>query len=151
MNVEETIAREQIRHLIGKYAVSGDQLDIDSFVGTFTEEDGVLEMATFKHEGRAAIKHWMMNAEPFGEENRRPTFVRHHITSSLIAFDKPELATGRTYFLVMTDVGVDHTGYYADKIRKVGDEWLFAHRRIRVLWRAPNAFVPASTMFSARP
>lgn len=149
MDAEEAIAREQIRHLIGKYAICGDQLNIDGFAGTFAL-DGTLEMTTYSHTGRAAIKQWMLNAEPFGEENRRPTFVRHHITSSLVEFVSPEAATGRTYFLVLTDVGVDHSGYYVDRLQKEGGEWLFAHRRVRILWRTPDSFIPEENLSRRR-
>jgi hypothetical protein len=149
MTIDEVIAREQIRRLIGKYAVCGDQLDIDGFAGTFAE-DGTMEMTTYAHTGRAAIKHWMLNAEPFGAEDRRPTFVRHHMTSSHIDFDSPSTASGRTYFLVMTDIGVDHSGYYVDRLRKDGDEWLFAHRRVRILWRAPDSFIPEENLSKRR-
>ncbi len=78
MTMDEMLAREQIRYTIGKYAICGDQLDIEGFTSAFTE-DGTLEMTTYRHTGRAAITHWMQNAEPFGEEGRRPTFVRYHV------------------------------------------------------------------------
>ncbi len=150
MTMDEMLAREQIRCSIGKYAICGDQLDIEGFASTFTE-DGTLEMTTYRHTGRAAITHWMQNAEPFGEEGRRPTFVRHQITSSHIELESMGVASGRTYFLVLTDVGLDHTGYYVDQFRKDGDQWLIAYRRVRILWRAPDSFVPAANLSKRRP
>ena len=39
----------------------------------------------------------------------------------------------------MTDVGPDHCGVYTDTFRKVGGEWLIAHRKVRTEWWADNS------------
>ena len=129
MTVDELMAREQIRDVIAKYAIAGDQLDIEAFVHTFAEH-GVLEMPRECPCGRAAIRAWVTTTQPFGDETRRPTSVRHHITSSLIDFNPPDAPSARAYFVVLTDVGLDHSGYYVDRFGREDDQWLFAHRRV---------------------
>jgi hypothetical protein len=47
----------------------------------------------------------------------------------------------RTYFLVITAIGSDHSGYYDDQFLQVGDAWLIAHRRPRTLWRSPKSLI----------
>ncbi len=42
----------------------------------------------------------------------------------------------------MTDIGPDHSGTYNDLFRKVGGQWLIAHRKIRVDWRSPDSLFP---------
>jgi hypothetical protein len=51
----------------------------------------------------------------------------------------PAVAKGRAYFMVMTEVGPDHSGYYSDEYRKVGDEWLIAYRKVWIDWRAKDS------------
>jgi hypothetical protein len=42
---------------------------------------------------------------------------------------------------VTTTAGLDHNGYYDDRLRKVDDDWLIEHRRPRTLWTAPDSLV----------
>jgi hypothetical protein len=55
-----------------------------------------------------------------------------------VARDRVEISS---YFAVHTDIGLDHWGRYRDILIPVGDQWLFAHRRISV-----DAFSPNSLM-----
>ena len=50
-----------------------------------------------------------------------------------------ESARARTYWVAYTDIGPDHAGCYLDEFRKVGADWLIAHRRVREDWRSPNS------------
>ena len=153
MTVDELLARESIRHALATYNIFGDRVQVDGFLQAFTE-DAVLEFGgeregeTARHEGREAIRRWMTDwtSRPkSAEPPPGPMFVRHHITTSRIEFTGPETAEGRTYFAVYTPVGPDHAGVYSDKFRKVGDDWLIAHRKVRTEWRA------AESLFRPRP
>jgi hypothetical protein len=64
--------------------------------------------------------------------NAERAFVRHHVSSIRVTVDSDDEATARSYFLVLTEIGTDHWGSYRDRLRKVGDEWLFAERRVTV-------------------
>jgi hypothetical protein len=52
-------------------------------------------------------------------------------------------ATGRTYFLVVTNQGPSHQGIYIDRFRKVEGRWLIAEREVTVGWQAPASRVQA--------
>jgi hypothetical protein len=145
MTIEELLAREAIRDTIARYNIAGDRLKLDDFVAIFTE-DGILESddhgvgTGFHSQGRAAIKEWMGGSKgPSASAARRPKFVRHNITTCQIDLAGPDTATGRTYWIVYTDVGPDHSGQYIDVFRKVGDRWLIAHRKARTDWFSPDS------------
>jgi SnoaL-like domain len=130
---------EAIRHTFAAYNTAGDRMKLDALAATFIE-DGVLETPTSTLRGRAGIAaglgggRGLMEREPAAAAVRRPTFVRHHLTTSLLDLTGPSTAEGRTYFIVFTDVGPDHAGLYVDKLRKVGGAWLFEHRKVMIDW-----------------
>ena len=145
MTIEDLLAREAIRDTLAKYNTSGDRLKVEDFVTCFTE-DGIIESSHaergFRFEGRQAIRNWQnrwYNREPGEEKVHGATFVRHHLTTSKIDLTGPDTARVRSYWQAWTDIGPDHAGYYLDEFRKVGDEWLIAHRRIRLDWDAPGS------------
>jgi uncharacterized protein (TIGR02246 family) len=148
MNIEEAIAREQIRDTMARYNMAGDRARADEMAEVFAE-DGVLETPGYTHQGREAIRSWMKNwrtatapAAPAAKADSAPKaakFVRHNITTSQIDFTGPDTAKARTYFVVFTQIGPDHSGYYADEFKKVGDKWLISHRRAMMDWRAAES------------
>jgi hypothetical protein len=128
---------EAIRHTLAAYNIAGDRMRIEALADTFTE-DGVLETPTFRMEGRAAILAGLGGANrgrpaPTPGE-RRPSFVRHNLTTSKLELTGAETAEGRSYFIVFTDIGPDHMGCYVDRFRKVEGRWLLADRRVLIDW-----------------
>lgn len=152
MTLDELLAREAIRATLANYTVAGDRLRADNLAATFTE-DGVLESEfvpesdAFHFEGREAIKGWLTrwtNSADVDTSTHAATFVRHHLSTSQIILVAEDRATARTYWTAYTDIGPDHCGYYLDTLRKVGEDWLIAHRRVRLDWRSPESlFVTA--------
>ena len=71
------------------------------------------------------------------EKRGQGAFVRHQLSTGTIELTGPDTAKARTYFTVYTRIGPDHTGDYIDRYRKVGEQWLIAHRRIRLKWMSP--------------
>lgn len=149
----DLLARESIRHTIASYTMAGDRLKVDDFAAVFTEDailetEGVPEHDSFCHEGRQAIRQWMERwregASSGGEGVHQATFVRHHLATCLIDIVDDSHAHARTYWTAYTDIGPDHAGYYVDTLRKEGDRWLIAWRRIRLDWRSDG-----SLMFTA--
>jgi hypothetical protein len=152
MTLDELLARESIRLCLARYNIAGDGLRVDDFVSAFTE-DGVLEFGgeqgggASRFEGRAAIRGWMENwrdQPAAARAARRPSFVRHHLTTSLVEFTGPETAKARSYFAVYTDIGPDHAGCYNDLFRRTQGAWLIAQRRVRVEWHASESFFRSS-------
>ena len=153
MTLEEMLARESIRLAMARYTMAGDRLDTDAFAAVFTAEgiletEGVAEQDAFRHVGRDEIHAWMARwrerAVAGGEGVHRASFVRHHLSTSLVELVDPGLARARTYWTAYTDIGADHGGHYLDVLRRVDATWLIAHRRVRLDWRSPG-----SRMFTA--
>ena len=92
----------------------------------------MLETADWRAVGAEGVKAQLGGGGRGG--GLRALLVRHNLTTSLIDIIDAENATGRHYFLVITDVGPDHMGVYVDQYRKVGGEWRFAHRRVQIDW-----------------
>lgn len=145
MTLADLLAREAIRDTLAKYNVSGDRLKIDDYAACFTE-DGIMEAEhkdpafAFRYEGRETIRAWQqrwLEQTLSGAGVHQATFARHHLATSKIDLAGPDTATVRTYWVAWTDIGPDHAGYYLDTFRKVGEEWLIAHRRVREDWRSP--------------
>ncbi|MGH7802839.1 MAG: nuclear transport factor 2 family protein [Candidatus Binatia bacterium] len=140
MDVEELLAREEIRHLLASYNVAGDRGRREEFGSVFSE-DAVLEMPSGRCEGRAAILERLFaprEAASGRADVRMLTFVRHHLTTSKIDFTSPTEAKGRTYFMVLTDIGVDHSGIYVDEYRKRDGRWWIVRREVRIDYVAEN-------------
>jgi len=145
VNVGELIDRECIRQTMARYTMAGDRLRVEEFIAVFTEDavlesDGVPEQDRFCYRGRQEIREWLTrwtrsDGEPQPEP--RATFIRHHLATSLIEFTAPDAARARTYWVAYTDIGPDHCGHYLDTFLRTGDDWLIAHRRVRLDWRSP--------------
>ena len=126
---------ELIRHTMAAYNIAGDRMRLGDLADTFTG-DGVLEMPTGTLRGREAICAGLGRgrSEDAPAPSRRPTFVRHNLTTSLIDLTGHDTAQGRTYFIVFTDIGPDHMGCYVDKLSKADGRWRFAERRVLIDW-----------------
>jgi hypothetical protein len=134
-----------IRNMMSAYNVAGDRMRVEALAATFMD-DGVLQTPTATYRGRAGIIAGL-GGGPQGAAGRRtgprPTVVRHNLTTSHVTLSGPDMAEGRTYFIVFTDVGPDHAGHYVDRLRKVDGTWLFEHRDVRVDWIAEASLFPA--------
>ncbi len=145
--LEELLAREAIRKTMAAYTVAGDRLKADALAATFAEDavmesEGVPESDSFRFEGREAIRQWQLRWRDRPADSGRvhqATFARHHLSTSHIELLGPDSARARTYWVAWTDIGPDHAGFYLDTFRKVGDDWLIAHRRVRLDWRSPES------------
>jgi hypothetical protein len=107
------------------------------------ESEGVGAADQFRYEGREAIGAWLTrwtDAPADADSSaRRATFIRHHLSTCDIEVTGPDTATARTYWTAYTDIGPDHCGCYLDAFRRVGDDWLIAHRRVRLDWRSTDS------------
>jgi hypothetical protein len=148
MTHQELLDREAIRHTMARYTIAGDRLRLDDFLSVFTEDaimesEGVAEEDAFHYEGTDQIAGWITRwTDRAGDDETSPhraTFVRHHLATSLIEFAGPDTARARTYWMAYTDIGPDHCGYYLDTFRRQGEQWLIAHRRVRLDWRSPQS------------
>jgi SnoaL-like domain len=136
----ELTAREGIRETIGRYAHLVDAGRIEELIALFAE-DAVLEAADLPPaRGHAAIEACFR-----GTGNRlvaaskgRP-LIRHHVSSIVIDLSGPDAADARSYFLAITERGLDHWGRYRDRLVRIGERWLFTSRLVRVDGRAASS------------
>ena len=56
--------------------------------------------------------------------------VRHFTATHQVDLVDADHATGRCYFAVIVDSGLDHWGRYIDRYVRVEGEWKFEHRRV---------------------
>ncbi|TVV72864.1 nuclear transport factor 2 family protein [Sphingomonas solaris] len=143
MTDEEHRASSAIRATLAACTQAGDARRADVYAAAFTI-DGVLDLGDRRLDGREAIREWMAAPSPIARPDAAvasPGFVSHHLTTCRIDVTGATAATVRTYWFVITAVGLDHSGYYADQFRCENGAWLIAHRRPRVLWVAPNSLI----------
>jgi hypothetical protein len=140
VNDQERIARASIAKTLAACTQAGDARKAEPYAQSFME-DGVLELGA-PIKGREAIRQWMAGPLAIRQpEGPSAGFVSHHLTTCRIDLTSETTATVRTYWLVITAIGLDHSGYYDDRFRKVGDAWLIAHRRPRTLWTSPESLI----------
>lgn len=124
-----------IRALVTRYNIAGDRAHIDDLAACFTP-DGVLEFPGRRGEGRRGI----IEALSSGERNPALTLTRHHLTTTqILPGDDADNATGRIYFFVITNAGIDHSGVYVDRYTRLDGEWLVAHRQVRIDWQSSTS------------
>jgi hypothetical protein len=149
---EETIAREAIRQTITSYTQAGDTRDAALFESLWTEDTyfefkGHPPAPGFICEGMAGIRAWTAGWGKFREAPdpsvRVATYARHNLTTCHIELTGPDTAKARTFFMVVTDIGLDHSGVYTDRLVRQGDRWLFGSRVIALDWRSPDSIYPA--------
>lgn len=144
MNIDELLAREEIRQRMSEYAFHNDNLDAENFAAVFAE-DGIFEGPITSIRGRKEIEHWKKTNKVLQVNGARPEYVRHHIGTQHIVVTG-ETAKATTYWIVLTDVGLDHSGYYEDDFVRENGSWRIAHRRVRVKWLAENSCLSKKSM-----
>ena len=150
MTQDEAVAREAIRKTLNGYTIAGDSRAPEAFHGLWAENailefDGFPPVPGFRREGREAIVAGTATwSQVPGEDPSltRTSFIRHNLTTCQIELTSPDAARARTYFIVFTELGPDHAGVYSDEVVRVGEDWLFSHRRITLDWRAPGSLFP---------
>ena len=149
MTLNEAIARESIRQTITNYTIAGDNRDAALF-NVLWAEDALFEfefppLPAFRCNGIAAIRTRSAAWTPLPDNDptmRSATFIRHNLTTCHIELTGNDTANAKTYFIVTTDIGPDHAGNYIDKLVRQGECWLFAHRRVELVWRSPDSCFP---------
>ena len=144
MDAWEIDIRESVRQTLADYTAATDHFDLHALASCFgptgvldfTGGDGPLT-------GPAAIEAGLGAAlsTPADPSRRKPTHVRHHVSSIRFCEVTRDRVEVSSYFAVYTDVGLDHWGRYRDVLIPAEGRWRFAHRRISV-----DAFAAESLM-----
>ena len=146
IQLHDLLAREAIRDLVARYNSYGDAGLFDRMLDLFAE-DAVLEIRDVVHNGRDAIRAVFTRVPGRTSEagsGGRPAYLRHCTSTHQIDLLDETKATGRSYFFVLTSVGLDHWGRYLDEYRVVDGEWRFAKRRV-----LPDDLAPQSLFSGA--
>jgi hypothetical protein len=134
---DDSADRNAIRNLMARYSLASDCGRFEALAEIFAE-DGTLCFSGQATTGRSQI---VARLNQRGPRNAALTFTRHHLTTSLIEVEG-ESATAKTYFQVLTNIGLDHCGLYLDEFVKQDGNWHFARREARVDWQAPQSLYP---------
>ncbi|OBH44500.1 hypothetical protein A5690_20135 [Mycobacterium intracellulare] len=144
MEMWELVAREQIRDTLARYNWSGDSGALDGLAETFCP-DGVLEIRGFDPlRGRSAIAEFLGGVTGRVAVDATVTggvkpIVRHNVANVLFTEVVPGRARAKSYFTVVTHIGLDHCGRYRDVLVPEGGTWLIKHRRVSTDWAAPDS------------
>jgi hypothetical protein len=129
----------EIRDLYTRYTYNGDRGRLADLAACFAE-DGTLEFPGGKGTGPAGVAEAL--AQGIAGDPAR-TFTRHHVTNPLIdVAEDGQSATGRAYFSVYCNNGLDHVGTYNDKLCLTAEGWRFAYRQVRIDWQSPSSMSP---------
>lgn len=131
--------RAEIEDLMARYLFAIDYNDIETYVGTFTE-DGEIEFATGTFKGREEIGAAVARfKERIGEfytiEDGSPATLRHVILQSTIRVEG-DRAWATSLWMEMANDGPGDTlkmgtfGIYEDEMERVDGDWLFSKRRV---------------------
>jgi 3-phenylpropionate/cinnamic acid dioxygenase small subunit len=139
----ELAAREGVRDTIARYAHCVDGGRFDELVDLFLP-DGVLEVeGEASHRGRDAIRAFVAGVGHDIAASTGVPRIRHHVGNVLVELEGPDRARARSYFLAVTDRGVDHWGRYRDELVPLGERWRFALRQVRTDGAAPGSWAAA--------
>jgi hypothetical protein len=137
MTDQEASDRIAIAALLARYNTEGDRGRIGTLALTFAP-DGCLRFSGEDCRGRAAI---IARLSTPGGKNPALTVTRHHLGTSSITLHGDH-AEGRTYFQVLTNIGLDHHGVYVDALIRAEFGWVFALREVRIDWQSPDSLYP---------
>lgn len=140
MEMWQLVAREQIRDTLARYNWSGDAGDLDDLTETFCT-DGALEIRGLEPlRGRSAIAAFLrgVTGKIAADVDVKP-IVRHNVTNLLFTELGPGQARVKSYFTVITHIGLDHCGRYRDILVPDGGTWLIKRRQVSTDWAAPGS------------
>lgn len=126
------VARDQIRDLVARYNANGDTGRFAQVRELF-EPDAVMRVEPHdEYVGIDAIMTIFTGTSTNTTASTSLTHVRHFTSTHQIDFDDDDHASGRLYFAVLTDVGLDHWGRYVDTYVRTTNGWKFARRSVSV-------------------
>jgi hypothetical protein len=151
---DDALAREAIRDLVARYNAYGDGGRFDELLELFAPHAAMDigrrgDLERDRREGVDAIRTIFTGvADRVQGDGPAPmaiAFVQHVTGTHLIDLVDADHATGRLYFQVLTDAGLDHWGRYADRYVRIEGRWRFEERRVTT-----DAFAPGSPFLGHR-
>lgn len=134
MTLEEMLAREAIRYTIELYNKASDTAEYTLHRLVFHPEAVFEVQGKGELKGPDAIIAMLLPAAERRGAFEEGNFQRHNLTTTMIELTGPETAKAVTYIIVVTELGIDHSGRYDDEFVRSGDRWLIMRRRATMEW-----------------
>jgi hypothetical protein len=129
MKTWEPLIRESVRQTLADYTAGTDRNRIEDVAGCFAPQGSLTFTGGAPMVGPPAVAAGLRaQVSRFAANPVRLTFVRHHVSSVRFGLVTRERVEVSSYFLALTNVGVDHWGRYRDVLVPVDGRWLFASR-----------------------
>ena len=142
MEIWQVIARESIRDLVARYNANGDTGRFAQVRELFSPE-ATMDIGDDRvYSGIEEVMTIFTGTKDATGSANGLTHVRHSTTTHQIDFVDDTHATGRLYFFVVTDIGLDHWGRYVDSYVSLDGHWKFASRKVTVDGWASNSLFP---------
>ena len=142
MEIWQLMARESIRDLVARYNANGDTGRFSQVRELFSV-DAVMDIGDGKvYQGLDEVMTIFTATKDGTGANPGLTHVRHATSTHQIDLIDQHSATGRLYFFVLTDIGLDHWGRYVDRYIVEDGRWKFASRQVTVDGWSPQSLFP---------
>lgn len=141
-DMARAVARDAIRDLVARYNANGDTGRFAQVRALFTADAVMRIEPDDEYVGIEAIMTIFTGTSSNTAASSGLTHVRHFTSTHQIDFDDERTATGRLYFSVLTDVGLDHWGRYVDRYVLTDEGWRFARRSVSVDGWSTNSLFP---------
>jgi hypothetical protein len=139
MKLDEMLVREAIRYTISRYNSAIDRSAYPELAQVFTPDGTMAFGGQARFEGRdKVIAALTAGAEKRGAFDAK-NFQRHLLGNSIINVVDDSSARSVHYIVVITELGVDHSGVYVDDFVKSGERWLIRHRQANLEWVRPDS------------
>jgi ketosteroid isomerase-like protein len=132
--LDELIQRERIRELVHRYCWAVDRGTSSEVMALFHDPSTLILVPGKRYEGKPAVARWydvyMAN---------RMEVLRHLVHNQVIAIEGNR-AVSKSYFDAVGDLkgeSITVAGFYEDVLVRVGEEWKFAEKTIRVDFLVP--------------
>ena len=129
MEMWELAVRESVRQTLADYTAGTDRNRITDVAACFAPNGSLKFTGGEPMIGPEAIVAGLgTQVDRFAAGPVPLTHVRHHVSSvrfGAVARDRVEVSS---YFLALTNIGVDHWGRYRDVLVPLDGRWLFASR-----------------------
>ena len=142
MEIWQVIARESIRDLVARYNANGDTGRFAQVRELFSPE-ATMDIGDGKvYRGLDDVMTIFTGTKEATGAASALTHVRHSTTTHQIDLIDEFHASGRLYFFVVTDIGLDHWGRYVDSYVSLNGQWKFASRKVTVDGWAETSLFP---------
>ena len=129
MEMWELAIREAVRQTLADYTAGTDRNKIGDVAACFAPDGSLTFTGGEPMVGPDAIVAGLSTqVDRFAAGSVPLTHVRHHVSSvrfGAVSRDRVEVSS---YFLALTNIGVDHWGRYRDVLVPVDGRWLFSSR-----------------------